>query len=131
MAVETKKTTLPTVESGKRGVEMEDLKRNIAKNIAFLRTSEHMTQAELAECISYSNKSVSKWERGEGVPDAFVLFSLSEIYGITLSELVGQTAPGKQTAGKLKAQEKDRKAQEKAKKKAIDRARKRKKKEKK
>lgn len=108
-----------------------DFNRKVAENLVRYRKLHGMTQAELAECISYSNKSVSKWERGEGVPDAFVLFSLSEIYGITLSELVGQTAPGKQTAGKLKAQEKDRKAQEKAKKKAIDRARKRKKKEKK
>ncbi|MCI6771879.1 MAG: helix-turn-helix domain-containing protein [Oscillospiraceae bacterium] len=101
-----------------------DFNRKVAENLVRYRKLHGMTQAELAECISYSNKSVSKWERGEGVPDAFVLFSLSEIYGITLSELVGQTAPGKQTAGKLKAQEK-------AKKKAIDRARKRKKKEKK
>jgi DNA-binding XRE family transcriptional regulator len=32
----------------------------------------NMTQSELAECISYSGKSVSKWERAEGVPDIFV-----------------------------------------------------------
>lgn len=107
-----------------------EFNQRVAQNLVKYRKLHALTQAELAELISYSNKSVSKWERGEGVPDAFVLFSLSEIYGVTLSELVGQTGQSKQTADKLKAQAKDRKAQEKARKKALDRARKRKKREK-
>ena len=108
-----------------------EFNQRVAENLAKYRKLHGLTQAELAELISYSNKSVSKWERGEGVPDAFVLFSVSEIYGITLSELVGQTGKSKQTTDKLKALEKDRKAQEKMKRKAVDSARKRKKKEKK
>ncbi|MGN0444360.1 MAG: helix-turn-helix domain-containing protein [Acutalibacteraceae bacterium] len=103
----------------------------LAGNLVKYRKLHGMTQAELAECISYSNKSVSKWERGEGKPDTYVLLKISEIYGVTLSELVGQTGTSKKTADKLKAQEKDKKAQEKAKKKALDRAGKQKKKEKK
>lgn len=103
----------------------------LAENLIKYRKLHGMTQAELAECISYSNKSVSKWERGEGTPDAYVLLTISEIYGVTLSELVGQTGASKETSDKLRAQEKDRRAKEKAKKKAIDRARKKKRKEKK
>ncbi|MGN1194812.1 MAG: helix-turn-helix domain-containing protein [Acutalibacteraceae bacterium] len=101
----------------------------LAENLVKYRKLHGMTQAELAECISYSNKSVSKWERGEGTPDIYVLLTISEIYGVTLSELVGQTEQSKKTSDKLKAQEKDRRAKEKAKKKAIDRAKKKKRRE--
>ena len=87
-----------------------------------------MTQAELADAIGYSDKSVSKWERGEGTPDIFLLLLLSEIYGIKVSELVGQTEKCKETQEKMRAAEKDRKAQERTKKKALERAKKQKKK---
>ncbi len=103
----------------------------LAENLVKYRKLHGMTQAELAECISYSNKSVSKWERGEGVPDVYVLLKISDLYGVTLSELVGQAGTSKETADKLKAQEKDKRAREKARKKALDRARRQKKKEKK
>ncbi|MGN0468701.1 MAG: helix-turn-helix transcriptional regulator [Acutalibacteraceae bacterium] len=103
----------------------------LAENLVKYRKLHGMTQAELAECISYSNKSVSKWERGEGIPDVYVLFTISEIYGITLSELVGQTSQSKETSEKLKSLEKDKRAKEKAKKKALDRAKKKKRREKK
>lgn len=102
----------------------------LAENLIKYRKLHGMTQAELAECIGYTNKSVSKWERGEGTPDVYVLLTISEIYGITLSELVGQTGASRETSDKLKAQEKDRRAKQKAKKKAIDRAKKKKRKEK-
>lgn len=107
-----------------------EFNRRLAQNLVKYRKLHGLTQSELAEMISYSNKSVSKWERGEGVPDVYVLLSVSEIYGITLSELIGQTPQSKNTADKLKALEKDKRAQEKARKKALDRARKRKRKEK-
>ena len=44
-----------------------------------------LTQAELAEKINYSDKSISKWERGEGVPDIIILKQLADFYGITVS----------------------------------------------
>ena len=52
---------------------MEDLKFITAANIISLRTKAGMTQAQLAELLNYSDKSVSKWERAEAVPDAYVL----------------------------------------------------------
>ena len=100
----------------------------IAENLALFRKLSGLTQSELADAIGYSNKSVSKWERGEGIPDILVLILLSDIYGITVSELIGQTPKSKETNEKIKAFEKDKKAIEKAKKKAFERAKKQKKK---
>ena len=52
---------------------MEELKKIVAANLTALRTAKGMTQLELGEMISYSDKAISKWERGESIPDAFVL----------------------------------------------------------
>lgn len=67
---------------------MDDLKETISKNLVELRTKARLTQLQLAEMLNYSDKAVSKWERGEAVPDLRVLIQLAEIYGITLDELV-------------------------------------------
>ena len=65
---------------------MEDLKKIIAKNLVTYRKQAHMTQAELAEKVGYSDKNVSKWERAEGVPDMLVLHELAELYGVTVND---------------------------------------------
>lgn len=67
---------------------MEDLKTTIASNLIALRTRAGMTQAELAEKLNYSDKSVSKWERAEGLPDVAVLVKLGEIFHVSLDDLV-------------------------------------------
>ena len=67
---------------------MEDLKFITAANIISLRTKAEMTQAQLAELLNYSDKSVSKWERAEAVPDAYVLKHLSEIFGVSVDYLL-------------------------------------------
>ncbi len=54
-------------------MQEEDLRAAIAQNISFYRRQAGHTQADLAALISYSDKSISKWERGEGVPDIYVL----------------------------------------------------------
>lgn len=59
----------------------------LAKNLAYYRKESGLTQLELAEKFNYSDKSVSKWERGEGFPDVFVLKSLADFYGITVDDL--------------------------------------------
>ncbi len=77
---------------------MDELKTTIAKNLTELRTQAHLTQLQLAEMLNYSDKAVSKWERGEAIPDLRVLIQLSEIYGISLDTLVkgtGVTAEAK------------------------------------
>lgn len=58
----------------------------LAKNLAYYRKASGLTQLELAEKFNYSDKSVSKWERGEGFPDVFVLKSLADFYGITVDD---------------------------------------------
>lgn len=67
---------------------MDELKSTIAKNLIALRTKAHLTQVQLAEMLNYSDKAVSKWERGEAVPDLRVLIRLSEIFGVSLDDIV-------------------------------------------
>ena len=67
---------------------MDDLKIITASNIIKLRTQAGLTQMELAEQLNYSDKSVSKWERAESVPDAYVLKRMSEIFGVSVDYLL-------------------------------------------
>lgn len=67
---------------------MDDLKQIIAKNIGDLRRSTPLTQADLAEELNYSDKSVSKWERGESVPDITVLKQIADLFGVTVDYLL-------------------------------------------
>ena len=67
---------------------MDELKLATASNIIKLRTGAGMTQAELGEKLNYSDKTVSKWERAESVPDAWVLKQLGEIFGVTVDYLI-------------------------------------------
>ena len=66
----------------------EKVKKIIAENIVRYRRECNLTQAELAEKIHYSDKSVSKWERADGVPDIFVLVMLAELFGVTVNDLL-------------------------------------------
>ena len=66
----------------------EKLKYLIGANIAAYRKSSGLTQAGLAERLNYSDKAVSKWERGESVPDVMTLVQLAEQFGITVNDLL-------------------------------------------
>lgn len=81
----------------------EKVKKIIATNIARYRRECNLTQAELAEKIHYSDKSVSKWERADGVPDIFVLVMLAELFGVTVNDfLTEKHRKSHRTAPKLK-----------------------------
>ncbi len=67
---------------------MSDIKLIIAKNIYDLRLSRGMTQLELAEKLHYSDKSVSKWEKGDSLPEIATLVSIAEIFEVTLDYLI-------------------------------------------
>lgn len=69
---------------------MADLKQTVAHNLTQLRKERHLTQIQLAELIHYSDKAVSKWERGESLPDLAVLKQLADYYGVTLDALVSE-----------------------------------------
>ncbi len=66
----------------------ENLKKFIGKNIAMQRKQASLTQAELAEKLNYSDKAVSKWERGESIPDVLTLAQLAEQFGVTVNDLL-------------------------------------------
>ncbi len=67
---------------------MDVLKNNFAKKLASLRQNAGMTQFELGEKLSYSDKTVSKWERGEAIPDAVVLKKISQIFSVSVDSLL-------------------------------------------
>lgn len=69
---------------------MDELKLITASNIIKLRTDAGMTQAELGSRLNYSDKTVSKWERAESVPDAFVLKQIGEIFGVSVDYLLSE-----------------------------------------
>ncbi len=65
-----------------------DVKENLAINLARFRKNAKLTQSELAEKLNYSDKAVSKWERGESVPDLYVLKQLADFYGVKIDTLI-------------------------------------------
>lgn len=69
-------------------MEHEKLKKVIGDNIAFYRKRNNLTQLQLAEKINYSDKAVSKWERGEGLPDFYVLNDLAELFKIEINDFL-------------------------------------------
>ena len=75
--------------------ETEKVNERIAKNLTFYRKAAGFTQAELAQKINYSDKSVSKWESANGVPDIYILLQLASLYGVTVNDLVSEELPQK------------------------------------
>ena len=69
-------------------MEIEKLKTQIGANIAAYRKRAGMTQMGLAEKLNYSDKAISKWERGESVPDVLTLVQMTEQFGITVNDLL-------------------------------------------
>ena len=65
----------------------DDVRRG--KFLARLRKDKNLKQSDLAKLIGYSNKSISKWERGECFPkDDEVLLKLSEIFDVSIEEIL-------------------------------------------
>lgn len=69
-------------------MDLNELKLVTASNIIKLRTGAGMTQADLGAALNYSDKTISKWERGEAIPDAYVLTQLGAIFGVTVDYLL-------------------------------------------
>lgn len=90
--------------------EKQDLTRLLATNIATRRKGAGMTQAELAEVLGYSDKTVSKWERGEGLPDVLCLKRMADTFGVKMDDLLSdpdaapQTEPETETCGEVPAE---------------------------
>lgn len=60
----------------------------IGRLIRDMRTEKKMTQLELANKLNVSDKTISKWERGQGMPDVSFVNEIAEIFGITAEKLL-------------------------------------------
>ncbi|MBR2505719.1 MAG: helix-turn-helix domain-containing protein [Bacilli bacterium] len=69
---------------------MEELKFTISKNLIKLRKHNKLTQAELANHVNYSDKSVSKWETGETTPSVEILKTLADFYNVTVDDILSE-----------------------------------------
>ncbi len=70
-----------------------ELRPIVARNISVCRKRAGMTQADLASKLNYSSKSISKWERAEGLPDLVVAQNMAELFGVSLDALLQDDAP--------------------------------------
>lgn len=69
-----------------------DIKTTVASNLIALRKSKGLTQADVANALNYSDKSVSKWEHADSLPDILILSALADMYGVTLDYLTHEDA---------------------------------------
>ena len=72
---------------------MEELrfKELVAQNLIKYRKANHLTQLDVAEKLNYSDKAVSKWERGESIPDVYTLQAIAHLYGVSIDALCSDT----------------------------------------
>ena len=82
-------------------INENDFKLIVAKNLIKFRKANGLTQLELAEKLNYSDKAVSKWERGESLPDAYMLQIIADMFGITLNDLVSENTEVVKPKGKF------------------------------
>lgn len=64
----------------------------LAEKILHLRTAQNLSQGDLAERLDVSRQSVSKWETGQSVPDLDKIIKLSDLFGVSVDELVREEA---------------------------------------
>ncbi len=72
---------------------MSELRFIVGKNIQTLRITKGLTQQQLAEHLNYSDKTVSKWERGESLPDIVVLKMIADYFQVSLDYIVEEIHP--------------------------------------
>lgn len=71
--------------------------------IRSLRMEQHLTQKQLADRMHLSDKTVSKWERGQGLPDISLITELSKLLGVELQSLLeGEVAANDFVNGNMK-----------------------------
>ena len=74
-------------------MEEREIKQHFSQNLSALRKARKMTQAELAEKLNYSDKSVSKWERGDVLPDVVTFSMIAEFFGVSVDQLIAGDKP--------------------------------------
>ena len=73
----------------------------IGKLIAEIRKEKDMTQTDLANKLGITDRAISKWENGRGLPDISLLQNVSEILGITITELLSGERNGENKAEQI------------------------------
>lgn len=66
----------------------QEIKQNFSKNLILLRKAKGLTQLALAEKINYSDKSISKWERGDVLPDIVTFRMVADFFEVTVDDLI-------------------------------------------
>lgn len=74
-------------------MDKEKITQTIAHNIQRYRKLNRLTQLDLANKLNYSDKTISKWERAEGMPDVYVLVELATFFGLTVNDLLNDNPP--------------------------------------
>lgn len=69
------------------------IKKTFSQNLIKLRKSKGLTQAQLAEKLNYSDKSVSKWECGDVLPDVVTFTAIAEFFEVTVNDLIYESIP--------------------------------------
>jgi transcriptional regulator with XRE-family HTH domain len=67
---------------------MENIRNIVAKNLVTLRKEKGLTQLELAQKINFSDKALSRWEKGEVLPDIETIEKLSNVYNVSISSIL-------------------------------------------
>ncbi len=71
--------------------------------ILSLRKEKGLTQKQLAERLNISDKTVSKWERGQGLPDISLMPKISKVFGIDIEKILeGEIKNGEFIVGNMK-----------------------------
>lgn len=65
--------------------------KTIGQNIARLRKENNMSQSDLAKILNVSNKTISKWECGNGIPDVLSLKNIANTFNISIDDLVSSS----------------------------------------
>ncbi len=78
-------------------MDITEIRQNIAVNISAMRNAAGLTQAQFAERLNYTDKAISKWERGESVPDIAVLWQIADMFGVTVDWLISDHGESEST----------------------------------
>ena len=80
----------------------EEFNKKVGENLAKYRKFNNYTQIALAEKLNYSDKAISKWEKGECLPEIYVLKEIADLYGVTVNDLITPRKKPKQSINKTK-----------------------------
>lgn len=71
-------------------MEEEKIKKNFSRNIVHFRKQAKLTQAKFASKLNYSFQAVSKWEKGQSIPDLVTCSKIAEFFGVPINSLISE-----------------------------------------